>query len=68
MLFLKPSRALLRKNAQLTTDGTDGRMQYVTASGDLDEDGQWKWQGRIVFPSSSFYTDVQKTRVHPNLE
>jgi len=43
-------------------------MEYVTASGDLDEDGGWKYQGRVVFPSGSFSTDIQKVKVFKNLD
>jgi hypothetical protein len=68
MLFQKPSGDVLKKPASLTGSGSDGRMQYVSASGDLSEPGKWKYQGHVVFPSGSWYTDVIPFRVYPNLE
>ena len=55
--------------AALTTDGTDGKMQYITAAtGDLDESGVWKIQGNITEGATPIYdTAIGKIRVIDNL-
>lgn len=39
--FLTPSGTLKTKTATLKTDGTDGKLQYTLASGDIDAPGAW---------------------------
>lgn len=65
--FLKPSAATLNKAAVFTTDGTDGKIRYVTLSGDLDEDGKWSIQGHVVFGGGSWKTNVVEFNVFGNV-
>ncbi len=54
----------------LTTDGTDGKFQYVTAVvGDLDvADECWQRQGDVVIPGVyTGRTEVKTFPVKPNL-
>lgn len=50
----------------LTTDGTDGKVQYTTATAnDLDEAGHWQGQFRLTFPAglqktAKFHFDVEE--------
>lgn len=55
------------KTAIFTTDGTDGKIQYTTIAGDLDERGNWSIQAKIVMPSGTWYSDVSVFQVHENL-
>lgn len=48
ILILQPSEAVLTKTATFTTDGTDGKFEFATVSGDLDEAGTYQWQGYVV--------------------
>ena len=48
MLLKKPGGTIISKPAKLTTDGTDGKMEYVTGPTDLDEVGTWRYQAHIV--------------------
>lgn len=65
--FRKPDGTVLEKAATLTTDGTDGKMQYATISGDLNLAGQWKVQGYVVIGSGTWHTDEYVFTVHTNL-
>ncbi len=59
--FRKPTdRSTFTRTAVLTTDGSDGKMQYVTVAGDLDVVGdQWERQGFVVLPGvGEFKTNV----------
>ena len=44
----KPSGEVLNKTASFTSDGSDGKIQYTTISGDLDESGRWEMQAVVV--------------------
>jgi hypothetical protein len=42
ILFLKPDRTTFSASATFTTDGTDGKIQYITSSSSiLDQSGGW---------------------------
>lgn len=66
--FRKPDgTTVLTKSAAFTTDGTDGKIRYVTVDGDLDTTGGWKIQGRVELPTGRWSTDVQSFKVYSNL-
>lgn len=63
----KPDGTILTRVGSLETDGTDGKMYYITVSGDLDKAGSYKIQGQVVLPSGSYYTSTATFKVHCNL-
>lgn len=65
--FEKPDGSTLQKTAVHTTDGTDFKMQYSSIAGDLDIEGWWLWQGRVVLGSGDWRTDVHRFPVKPNV-
>jgi hypothetical protein len=67
MRFKKPDGTVLTKTATLSDDGTDGRLQYASIAGDLDQLGEWKVQPRVAFGSNQWYGTVDKFRVYENL-
>lgn len=67
LLIKKPNGVLLAKPATLETNGTDGKIYYITVAGDLDEAGVYKIQGLVVLPNGSFYTSIVTFKVHCNL-
>ena len=52
-----------------TTDGTDGQIEYVSVSGDIDvgEDGLWSYMGKAVVGTATWHSDTFTFRVHPIL-
>jgi hypothetical protein len=50
--LISPSGLVSTVAAVLTTDGKDGRFQYVTGPTDLLELGMWGAQGHVVIPGS----------------
>lgn len=69
ILFTKPDKTILEKEATLYTDGTDGKIQYVSEDGDLDTIGQWQIQAFIYFTDTTqLYSNISTFRVHRNLE
>ena len=63
----KPDGTILTRTATKNTDGTDGKMYYVTVAGDLDAAGQYKLQGKVVLSGGTFYTSISTFKVHCNL-
>lgn len=63
----KPDGTTISRPGTLETDGTDGKMHYITVSGDLDVAGLYKIQGRIGLSGGSFYTNTSNFKVHCNL-
>jgi hypothetical protein len=55
------------KVASFTTDGTDGKIQCTTITGDLDQRGNWSIQAKVVMPSGTWYSDVSVFQVYENL-
>jgi hypothetical protein len=52
-LFKKPDGTVVQKNGSFVSDGIDGKVQYITLAGDLDQKGTWKMQVRITNPSNT---------------
>ena len=68
-LFFKPvSRTTITRTGILTTDGTDGKFQYTSIAGDLDEaHNQWRRQARIVIPAGEFRSFQRRFTVKGNI-
>lgn len=67
LLFQKPDGTLVTKPAVLSTDGTDGKMEYVSEPGFLDQTGIWRWQPYVVFAAGEWHGDTHVFAVVPNL-
>lgn len=69
LYFRKPvSDTVLSVPAVFTTDGTDGNIEYVIQSGDLDEAGCWRVQAVLTFPGDALWSgEVGDFMVYPNL-
>jgi hypothetical protein len=67
ILFRKPDDSFKQVTPSLLTNGTDGKIKYVTQAGDLDQYGTWQIQARVVFGSAVYSTDIQRFKVLRNL-
>lgn len=67
LLFKLPNGTVLTKTASFVTDGTDGKMEYVTAEDDLSAKGNWSLQGYVVLSGGEWHTDIAEFKVHRNL-
>jgi hypothetical protein len=63
----KPNGTVLSRTGVLETDGTDGKMYYITVAGDLDKAGNYKIQAKVVLASGSFFSSTATFKVHCNL-
>ena len=45
-------------DADFTTDGTDGKIQYTLVDGDIDAAGRWLVQACITTAAGTWYTGI----------
>ncbi len=67
IIFKKPSGALITKSGSFYTDGTDGKIYYISILNDLDEIGAWKIQAHVITLTSDWHTNFSTFKVHRNL-
>ncbi len=67
IILKKPSGVVMTKTADFTTDGTDGKLEYITATADINEWGPWKIQANIITASTNFKSDIGEFTVYVNL-
>jgi hypothetical protein len=67
IILQKPDGEKNTKSATLYTDGTDGKMVYISTLGDFDEAGNFKIQGKVTLTGGVYYTSVGTFKVHCNL-
>lgn len=68
IIFKKPDvDTVVVKATSFVTDGSDGKIKYTVASGDLDVIGKWQIQARIVLPGGEWKSDIVEFQVLPNL-
>jgi len=70
ILLRDPNGVKASHAASFLTDGTDGKIHYVTVAGDLDVPGPWRLQGKVADagPSKTLYSEVGSFTVRENLE
>lgn len=67
IVFMTSAAERKEMTAVFTTDGTDGKMQYIAIIGDIDVPGQWRMQGIVVLATGTWYTSVDNFEVRENL-
>lgn len=67
LIFVAPDGTKDTQSGSFTNTGADGKLQYTTVSGDIDQVGTWKWQGYIVLSSGTWYSDIKTFSVLGNL-
>jgi hypothetical protein len=61
--FKKPDNSTLQKTAEYYDDGSDGKIQYTSVSGDFvaADVGIWKWQAYVVTLGGGYWHSEIKT-------
>lgn len=65
--FKKPGGTTVTQTASFVTDGTDGKIEYISDDGDLDEAGDWEIQVYVVLASGKKHTQRQHFKVFANI-
>lgn len=61
--FVKPDRTVLSVTGAFEGTGADGKVQYTTVSGDIDQLGLWRYQVYITLSGGVLHSDVGMFRV-----
>ena len=67
ILLHKPGGAVLTKTATFTTNGTDGKIRFSSASGDWDQPGVYRLQGHIAGTGYNRYSSIVTMTAEGNL-
>lgn len=67
MIFEKPDGTIVTKSAVFLTDGSDGILQYVSISGDLNIGGNWRLQGYVDLGSWAGHSDLVNFKIFDHL-
>ena len=65
--FRKPDYTLVKQTASFLTDGSDGIIQYVGVSGDIDQIGTWSIEGYVETSDGKFFTEKEDFEVESTL-
>jgi len=68
MFFKKPDDSVVTVTATVLSPATDGKIEYRTVSGFLDQAGTWRRQGRVSIPPGSWSTGEICFEVFKNLD
>jgi len=66
-ILKKPDGQSYTKSGTLYTNGTDGKMYFVSISGDFNAPGNYKLQGKVVLATGTYYTSISNFKVYCNL-
>lgn len=55
LLYRKPDGTVDTQTAAFVTDGTDGKITYTTAAGDIDLPGNWRIQPKLTKAGGVLY-------------
>ncbi len=67
--FERPDKTYFYKTGAFKTDGSDGKIKYVTTSvDDLDVAGQWHVQGYFTLSGWTGHSDMEVLPVYENVE
>lgn len=67
IIFKRPDGTALVVTAELLTDGTDGKMYYLTVDGDLNQLKNWSIQGRATYLTGKWHSTIATFVVLKNL-
>lgn len=67
IIFGKPDSNILTKAASFVTDGTDGKIEYFSITGDLSVIGIWSIQSNLVLGSGTWRSEIKEFEVLRNI-
>jgi len=65
--FRRPDNTAFSRDAVFKTDGTDGIIQYTTILDDLDFEGPWNIQGKVMLTGGTWHSELGSFDVIANL-
>jgi len=69
IIFGSPGGTVKTRLGTFSTTGTDGKLKYQVIANDIDEAGDWTYQGKVVWASGeSFHSPKKQFKVLSNIE
>lgn len=65
--FLKPDGNVIEREAIFITNGSDGKLRYVSTADDFDVEGIYRWQIYLEMPGWTGHSNVDSLKVLKNL-
>lgn len=65
--FKKSNGSTFTQSVSFVTDGTDGKIKYLSVDGDLDLIGIWQIQARVVLSSGTWSSETEEFEVFANI-
>lgn len=66
-LRIKYGGTVVERNCVFLTNGTDGKIYYVTIDGDLPVVGKYKFQVKGTSAGGTWYSSIQTRKVEANV-
>jgi hypothetical protein len=63
----RPDNTTVSRTGIISTNGTDGKMHMLTIDGDINIEGTYYIQGKVIFAGWDGYSSVGKFEVNDNL-
>jgi hypothetical protein len=67
LIFRKPDGVCVAKEASFSSDGEDGRLQYVSESDFVDQAGEWSVQAVVTLETGLWHSEAVTFSVVENL-
>lgn len=67
VVLKKPDGESHQKTGTIYTDGTDGKMYYVSVNGDFNAAGNYKIQAIVTLNNGTFYSSISTFKVYCNI-
>lgn len=58
--FRRPDKTTFDRTATFSAGGTDGRVQYTLAAGDISQAGRWEIELYVEMPTGKWYSQVNE--------
>ena len=65
--FRRKDGSEITKSLSFDSDGTDGKVEYTFADGDIDITGEWEYQVYLDLTAGEWYSSKAVFTVYPNL-
>lgn len=63
----RKDKTVFQKDMDFVTDGSDGKLKYITSGSDIDMKGTWKGQVYLEMPGGKWHTSKFDMEVDDNL-
>jgi hypothetical protein len=63
----RPNGSKVSRDALFATNGTDGKLKFITIDGDITLPGSYRLQAYVELPDGHWYTSIVNITAEPHL-